>query len=40
VFDGTVRENLLYAVTEDTKEEELREIITQAHANFIYRLPK
>jgi ABC-type multidrug transport system fused ATPase/permease subunit len=40
VFDGTVRENLLYAVTEDINEEKLREIITQAHANFIYSLPK
>ena len=40
VFDGSVRENLLYAVKENVDESKLREIITQAHADFIYELPE
>jgi len=35
-----VRENLLYAVKENVDESKLREIITQAHADFIYELPE
>ena len=40
VFDGSVRENLLYGVKENVDESKLREIITQAHADFIYELPE
>ncbi|MCH8518347.1 ABC transporter ATP-binding protein/permease [Candidatus Gracilibacteria bacterium] len=40
VFDGTVRENLLYAVENDTKQEQkLDEVIRLAHCEFIYNLP-
>ncbi|NDK10230.1 ABC transporter ATP-binding protein, partial [Candidatus Gracilibacteria bacterium] len=39
VFDGTVRENLLYAVSQDIEETEIKSIITQAHADFVYELP-
>ena len=39
VFDGTIRENLLYAVTEDTCQDEIDNIIELAHCEFIYDLP-
>ena len=40
VFDGTVRENLLYAVNEYIDEASMWDIISQAHADFIYDLPQ
>ena len=39
VFDGTVRENLLYAVWEDTSEKDIETTIKLAHCEFIYDLP-
>ena len=39
VFDGTIRENLLYAVGGDVSEENMRETISLAHCEFIYDLP-
>ena len=39
VFDGTVKENLLYAVKKDPTKKELEETISQAHCEFIYDLP-
>ncbi len=39
VFDGTIRDNLLYAVTEDINQYEINNIIQQAHCEFIYDLP-
>ncbi len=39
VFDGTVKENLLYAVKKDPTKKELEETISQAHCKFIYDLP-
>ncbi len=39
VFDGTVRENLMYAVNEEIDETHIRHIIKQAHAEFVYDLP-
>ncbi len=38
VFDGTVKENLLYAVRDDISEEKIQEIISLAHCEFIYQL--
>ena len=41
VFDGTIRENLMYAVSEkDIWEKQLKKIIQQANCEFIYDLPK
>lgn len=42
VFDGTIRENLLYAIDEKKNiwKEKLKEIITLANCEFIYNLPK
>ena len=40
VFDGTVRENLLYAVWEDTDEKQIETVIKLAHCEFIYELPE
>lgn len=39
VFDGTVKENLLYAVWEDTDKKQIEKVITLAHCEFIYELP-
>jgi len=39
VFDGTVRENLLYAVSETLWDSEIEDVIKQAHCEFIYDLP-
>jgi len=39
VFDGTVKENLLYAVGEDILEKKIKKIIKLAHCEFIYDLP-
>lgn len=39
VFDGTVRENLLYAVSQDIPESNIKKIISLAHCEFIYELP-
>jgi len=39
VFDGSVRENLLYAVGDEVKEEKMNKIISLAHCEFIYDLP-
>jgi len=35
-----VRENLLYAAKENIEEEKIQEIISLAHCEFIYELPK
>ena len=40
VFDGTVRENLLYALSEEIPENTMKTFIYQAHADFIYDLPQ
>lgn len=40
VFDGSVKENLLYAVTKDPSKKQLEEVIKLAHCEFIYDLPK
>ena len=40
VFDGSVRENLLYAVTSDISPTSLDETIKLAHCEFIYDLPE
>jgi len=41
VFDGTIKENLLYAVdTKDIKDSDLKEIIALANCEFIYDLPR
>jgi len=39
VFDGSIRENLLYAVTKKATKKHLEEIIKLAHCEFIYDLP-
>ena len=41
VFDGTIRENLLYAIDKQKNvwKEKLKEIITLANCEFIYNLP-
>lgn len=38
VFDGTIKENLLYAVGEKTKKKDIEEAIKLAHCEFIYDL--
>lgn len=38
VFDGTIRENLLYAVQKDCSEKKIEEIIWLAHCEFVYDL--
>ena len=40
VFDGTVEENLLYAVTQKPSENQIKKIIKLAHCDFIYDLPE
>jgi len=39
VFDGTVIENLLYAVEKKPSKKQIETIIQQAHCEFIYDLP-
>jgi ABC-type multidrug transport system fused ATPase/permease subunit len=39
VFDGTVEENLLYAVTKKISKKKIDETIKLAHCEFIYDLP-
>ncbi len=39
VFDGTVIENLLYAVNWSPSKKKIKEIIESAHCEFIYDLP-
>lgn len=39
VFDGTVRENLLYAAWKNILEKQIEKIIKLAHCEFIYDLP-
>jgi len=39
VFDGTIQENLLYAVTKKISKKEIEKIIQLAHCDFIYNLP-
>ena len=39
VFDGTVRENLLYAVTKNPDKKDLETIMKLAHCEFIYDFP-
>jgi len=39
VFDGTIQENLLYAVTKKISKKEIEKIIKLAHCDFIYDLP-
>ena len=39
VFDGTVKENLLYAVVGEPSDKEIQKIIKLAHCEFIYELP-
>lgn len=40
VFDGTVLENLLYAVEKEPTKKQIEKIIELAHCEFIYDLPK
>jgi len=40
VFDGTVRDNLLYAADAKTSDKKIAEIIELAHCTFIYDLPQ
>jgi ABC-type multidrug transport system fused ATPase/permease subunit len=40
VFDGTVRENLLYAVSEEIRDADLEITIQLANCEFIYDLPQ
>jgi ABC-type multidrug transport system fused ATPase/permease subunit len=39
VFDGSILENLTYALEEKVEEEKIKEIIIQAKCEFIYDLP-
>lgn len=44
VFDGTIRENLMYGIVDDrdnreNRENKLSEAIRLAHCDFIYDLP-
>ena len=39
VFDGTIEENLLYAVEKKPSKKRIKEIISLAHCEFIYDLP-
>lgn len=38
VFDGTIKENLLYALSEKTSKEDIEKSIQMAHCEFIYDL--
>lgn len=39
VFDGTIRENLTYAVSDDIKESKVTDAVQLANCDFIYDLP-
>lgn len=39
MFDGTIRENLLYALSTDPSDEHLTEILQLAKCEFIFDLP-
>ena len=39
VFDGTIRENLLYAVMKELSKKHIKKVIQLAHCEFIYDLP-
>lgn len=40
VFDGSIEENLTYALEKKPTKQKLEEAITLANAQFIYDLPK
>jgi len=40
VFDGTVLENLVYAINREVSSEELTDVIAQSGCEFIYELPR